>query len=180
MGKGNGNASDGPATGPQLSNELTDDQRAKLTFQLRDKYAALLKAYTEANNALKAVGKEIKADLGKDGLKDIKDMIALAEPEGEDKLKADMERRARVMRWMAVPMGTQVDLFPKTDPRPITEKAFAEGKKAGLAAEPHRNPYHQTNPGHNEWNKGYEAGQATNAAGFKAIDTEDAADSLAN
>lgn len=178
---GNGNANaDGPATGPQLTNELSDDQRAKLTFQHKEKYGRLLESFKAANNALKQFGKEIKSDLGKGGLQDIKDMIALSEPEGEAKLKDDMERRARVMRWMAVPMGTQVDLFPKNDPRPITEKADAEGFKAGLAGEPHRNPYHQTNAGHACWNAGYVRGQEVNLSKFKPLDTGAAADSLAN
>ncbi len=181
MANGNGNAnSDGPATGPQLTNELSDDQRAKLTFQHKEKYGRLLEAFKAANNALKQFGKEIKSDLGKGGLQDIKDMIALGEPEGEAKLKDDMERRARVMRWMAVPMGTQVDLFPKNDPRPITERAFAAGKKDGLAGASLNNPYHQTNDGHKAFENGWREGQDTKLAGFKQLDTEAASDSLAN
>ena len=133
-----------------------------------------------ADNALKQFGKEIKADLGKGGLQDIKDAIDLDTPEGEERLKEEMARRARVMRWMGLPIGSEPDMFGGPDRRPVTEKAFAEGKAAGLKAEPFRNPYHQTNPGNAEYAKGYEAGQKTNMAGFKQLDTEGAADSLAN
>lgn len=177
MAKGNG---DGAATGPQLSNELTDDQRAALTFQHKKTYEKLLAAQKAAVKALKDLGKEIKADLGKGALQDIKDLIELESPEGEDKLKEEMERRARVMRWMGMDVGTQAEMFGATDRRPVTEKAFAEGKSAGLKGEPFRNPYHQTNPGHAEYARGYEVGQNTVMQGFKKLDPDAAADSLAN
>jgi len=171
---------DGKATGPQLSNEMSDDQRAKLTFQLRDKYLVALDAKKRADNALKLLGKEIKADLGKGGLQDIKDMIRLSEPEGEEALREEMERRVRVMRWLAIPIGAQADLFPKDDRRPITERAFAEGKKSGLAGETFRNPYHQTNDGHKAYEKGWQEGQSVILAKMAPLDTAAAADSLAN
>jgi hypothetical protein len=88
-------------------------------------------------------------------------MIDLASPEGEAKLKDDMERRARVMRWMAVPMGTQVDLFPKNDPRPITEKADAEGFKAGLC----RRAAPQSVPSDQRWQRGLGEGLAGRSGG---------------
>lgn len=170
---------DGAATGPQLSNEMSDEQRAKLTFQHKEKYQRLMAAKKTADTNIRNFGKEIKSDLGAKGLADIKDMVELESPEGEQKLKADMERRARVMRWMAMPIGSTADLFPANDRRPITEKAEAEGKKAGLAGEPHRNPYHQTNDGHGAWNTGYTKGQDVILAKFQPTDTDGAADSLA-
>jgi ribosome modulation factor len=159
---------------------MSDDQRAKLTFQLKGKYERVLAAKKAADKALKDVGKEIKADLGKGGLQDIKDMIRLAEPEGEQELKDAMERRARVMRWLGMDVGHQSDMFADTDRRPITEKAFAEGKKAGLAGETHKNPYHQTNDGHQAWNDGYVEGQGVILARMKPLDAAAAADSLAS
>ena len=113
-------------------------------------------------------------------MRDIKDMIELRSPEGEGRIKEEMEARARVLRWMNVPINTQSDLFPDVDRRPITEKAFGEGKRAGIAGAPHVNPYHPTNDGHKAWNDGYIAGQDVNLAKIKPLDAEDAADSLAN
>ncbi len=170
---------DDKATGPQLSNEMSDEQRAKLTFQHKEKYSRILQTKKDADTALRNFGKEIKSDLGAKGLADIKDMIELESPEGEQKLKDDMNRRARVMRWMAMPVGSTVDMFAD-DRRPITEKAKAEGKKAGLAGDRHDNPYHQTNDGHAAWNAGFIEGQDVILAKFKPTDTEAASDSLAD
>lgn len=176
MAKANG---DGAATGPQIPNELSDDQRFALTEQHKKTYIKRLAEKKAADKALQDLGKEVKADLGKYGLKQIKDMIDLETPEGEEKLKAEMESRAQVMRWLGMDIGTQAELFGDTDRRPVTEKAFAEGKAAGIKGEAHKNPYHQTNPGHGEWQRGWEIGQNTVMKGFKKLDTEAAADSLA-
>jgi len=168
-------------TPPKLSNEMTDAQRAKLTFQHKEKYERLLADKKAADNKLTAFGKEIKADLGKEGLANIKDMIALSEPEGEARLKEDMERRRKVFEWLAIPMGTQGALFPDVDPRPITERAWAEGKRAGLAGEPFKNPYHPTNDGHKPYEKGWREGQDVKIEKgiVRLVDTKAAADSLA-
>jgi len=176
MAKANGEA----ATGPQLSNEMNDDQRHKLTSDYCTRYEAALAAKKAADKAIKDIGKLVKADLGKNGMRDIRDMIELRDPEGEARIKEEMEARARVLRWMNVPMHTQTELFPDVDRRPITEKAFGDGKKAGISGAPHANPYHPTNDGHDAWNKGYIAGQDVNLAKIKPIDTEAAADSLAS
>jgi ribosome modulation factor len=177
MVKANG---DGAAAGPQLSNEMNDDQRHKLTTDYRKRYEHALDAKKAADKTLKDVGKLIKADLGNSGMRDIKDMIELGTPEGEGRIKEEMEARARVMRWMNVPLNTQTSLFPDVDRRPITEKAFGDGKKAGIAGAAHVNPYHQTNDGHKAWNDGYIAGQDVILAKIKPLDTEGAADSLAS
>ena len=103
-------------------------------------------------------------------------MILLATPEGEEAIKAEMERSARVLRWAGVAVGTQASLFGE-DRTPITERAFAEGRRAGLLGESHNNAYHVTNDGHAEYNAGYIEGQAALATkGFKPLTEDESAD----
>lgn len=164
------NADADAANAPKIgSNELNDEQRYSLTEQHRQKYEALLEKQKAAVKALKDFGKVVKSDLGASGLQDIKDLITLSTPEGEAAVKAEMERKARVLRWMLVPMGTNGELFPSNDPTPITDRAFAEGRRQGLAGETISNPHHPTTEACRSHVAGYDAGQATNAAGFKPL-----------
>ena len=152
-------------------NEMNDDQRYSLTEQHRQKYETILEAKKKANKALIDYGKIIKSDLGAKGLDDIKDLIALSTPEGEEAMKAEMERQARVMRWMNIPIGSQGALFGEEDRAPITDRAFAEGRRQGLAGESQNNPHHQTTEAHRAHNDGWHDGQGTLATtGFKAFD----------
>jgi hypothetical protein len=152
---------------------ISDDQLYSLTEQHRQKYETVLEAKKKANKALIDLGKVIKADLGAKGLQDIKDLIALATPEGEASMKAEMERQARVMRWMNIPIGTQGGLFADTDRTPIAERAFADGKRQGLAGEPQANPHHHTTEAHRKHNEGFAEGQTTLAQkGFSKLEPE--------
>lgn len=164
---------DGAATSaPKTSAEtISDDQLYSLTEQHRQKYELLLEGRHKANKALIDYGKIIKSDLGAHGLQDIKDLISLDTPEGEAAMKADMERQARVLRWMGVPIGSQGALFGDTDRTPITERAFNEGKRQGLAGEKMENPHHQTTEAHRSFNDGFSQGQETLATkGFSKLD----------
>lgn len=158
---------------------ISDDQLYSLTEQHRQKYELLLDARHKANKALIDYGKIIKSDLGATGLQDIKDIICLDTPEGEASMKAEMERKARVMRWMGCPIGSQGALFGEPDRTPIEDRAKAEGKRQGLAGENNSNPHHHTTAAHRAHNDGYGEGQAVNAAGIKRLDPKAAADSLA-
>lgn len=170
----------GEATGPQISNEMSDDQRCSLTYQHMEKYQRLLATKKAADNALTGFGKEIKSDLGAKGLADIKDMIEGRSPEGEAKLKAEMERKARVMRWLNIPIGVNGELFPAEDRTPLAERAYAAGKRQGLAGEKYDNPHHATTEAHKQFTTGFGEGQAVLSKGFKKLDPGAAADSLAN
>jgi hypothetical protein len=165
--KKDGGASSAPK---QTVEGLSEDQRYSLTEQHKNKYLLLMATKTAADTALKNFGKIVKADLGEDGLQDIKDLIQLKTPEGEAAMKAMMERQARVMRWMNIAIGSQGALFAEEDRTPITDRAFAEGKRQGLAGETISNPHHHTTEAHRSHLAGYEAGQATNAAGIKKLD----------
>jgi len=168
----------GGAPAPKQTLEgISDDQLYSLTEQHRQKYETILEAKNKANKALIDYGKIIKADLGAKGLQDIKDLMALETPEGEAAMKAEMERKARVMRWMNIPIGTQGGLFADTDRTPITERAFNEGKRQGLAGESCDNKHHHTTAAHKSHNDGWAAGQEAKAAsGFSKLDPDEAAD----
>lgn len=164
------------ATAPKVTIEsMNDDQLYSLTEQHRQKYEVLIEAKHKSNKALIDYGKIIKSDLGATGLQDIKDLISLDTPEGEAAMKAGMERQARVMRWMNIPIGTQGALFGEPDRTPLTERAFNEGKRQGLAGEKNDNPHHHTTEANRCHNDGYAEGQATLATkGFGKLETVDA------
>ncbi len=170
----------GAAAAPKQTAEgISDDQVYSLTEQHRQKYERLLAAKKAGDKALTDFGKIVKADLGAKGLQDIKDIISLSTPEGEALMKAEMERQTRVMRWMNIPIGTQAGMLSEPDRTPITERAFNDGKRQGLAGETQSNPHHHTTEAHIHHNDGYAEGQSINAAGIKRLDPSAAADSLA-
>ena len=177
MPRGSTSASDkkkGDTPSPVTIEGLSDDQAYSLTEQHRQRYERLMVAKKAANKAVLDFGKIIKADLGDVGLADIKTLIDLSTPEGEAKVKAEMDRQARVMRWMNIQIGTQESLFGE-DRTPAVDKAKAEGKRQGLAGETMNNPHHHTTEAHRAHNEGHAEGQAILAKGFKQTADKDAA-----
>lgn len=161
----------------QTADSISDDQLYSLTEQHRQKYELVLQKKKDANKALIDLGKIIKADLGAKGLQDIKDLIALSTPEGEATMKAEMERQVRVMRWMNIPIGTQGALFADADRTPIAERAYAEGKRQGLAGEKQSNPHAPSTEASREFLRGFADGQQTLATkGFSKLGPDAAAD----
>jgi hypothetical protein len=156
---------------------MSDDQLYSLTETHRQKYELVLEAKNKANKALIDYGKIIKSNLGATGLQDIKDLISLDTPEGEATMKAEMERKVRVLRWMGCPIGSQGALFADADRTPITERAFNEGKRQGLAGEPIDNPHHHTTEAHRSHVAGFASGQKTLATkGFSRLDPDVSSD----
>jgi hypothetical protein len=168
--KKDGGASSAPK---QTLEGLSDDQRYSLTEQHRQKIEKALATKKAAAAAFLNACKIAKAELGATGMDDINDMIALATPEGEARMKANIERQMRVLRWNDVPMGTIEDLFPVDDRTPLVERAFSEGKRQGLAGEPQNNPHHHTTEAAREHDRGYGEGQKTLATkGFSKLETD--------
>lgn len=158
----------------QTLEELTDDQRYSLLEQHRQQHERLLAAKKAADAALRNHGKIVKADLGKNGMDQIKCLIEASTPEGEKAIRARIEQDAQVLRWLGVPIGTQSDMFPSDDRTPLAERAFNEGKRQGLAGESCNNPHHVTTEAHRRLNEGYAAGQEQLATkGFRKLDEED-------
>jgi len=165
--KGDGGA---PAKSKTTAETLSDDQRYSLVEQHRQTHERLLAAKKAADNALKNHGKIVKADLGKDGMAEIKAVVEAQTPEGVAAIRARIQREARILRWMNEPIGTQADIFPQ-DRTPAAERAYAEGKRQGLAGESCSNPHHHTTEAHREHARGYADGQETKAKnGFKKLD----------
>lgn len=157
-------------TATQTIENISDDQLESLFFQSKTDYEKMLDLKKTADANFKNCCKRIKAELGKRGVAEIKLAIQLGTDEGEANAKADIESSIRIMRWMGVPIGTQADLFPDNDPTPITERAFNEGRRQGLAGETQDNPHHHTTAAHRAHNDGYAEGQDVLAGGIKPTD----------
>lgn len=147
--------------------ELTEDQSIALTFLHKKAYVAALAVKKKADADLKNVCKLAKSELGDGGIDDIKDMIALETEEGEKQLKAKIDRQMRGARWMGLPFGAQGSMFDQVDRTPAVEKAYANGKRDGLAGEPQHNPHDPSVPQYAEYLRGWQDGQAVLAQGIR-------------
>lgn len=144
--------------------KLNDDQLYELTCHHKEKYEVALAAKKKAAADFLNVTRLAKSDHV--SIDDIKDMIALESDDGEEKLRGQVERRLRSMRWAGLTVGTQPGLFDAAS----TNHFFDEGKRAGLKGETAKPPS-QLAPGsdhYSDWLLGHAAGQATIAKGFKA------------
>ena len=146
--------------------ELTDDQRAALFFQHSRQYDHALEAKKAADAALKHVCKLIKAEGS--SLAEIK--LATLEPGVFDaRVRAEVERAQRLSRWLGLPIGTQLSLLEGPDRTPATEKAYADGKRAGLAGGDASPPFAAHLPQAQDWLRGYGEGQEVLMKGFKTV-----------
>ncbi len=157
--KTNGQAANG--IGHNGDSKLTDDERRALTLHHKRLYEAADALVEAAKNERTQVGELAKADLGKGALGEIKDMIAFGD---EKKLKAEVERKLRLARWMGLPVGMSVDLF--ADRQPAEERWAAEGKTAGMAGQTCTPPVHLPPSGHQVWIGAWHEGQAILASAF--------------
>lgn len=157
--------------------DLSDGQLYSRTEDKRQEYESCLAAKKRADAEFKNCCKSITKLLGDGAIDDIKELIAGETPEGEAKLKAQVERRLRILRWMQVPIGSHGELFPDIDAAPITERAFNAGRRHALAGEPRNNQHHHTTEAHRSYEAGYEKGQGEKiTAGIKPLDPEAASD----
>lgn len=156
--------------------ELTDEQRQALFFQHKKKYSAALAAKKAADVALKNVCKLAKSELGDDAVPSIKDALLLETAEGEVEFRARVERQMRVARWMGMPVGAQGNLFEENDRTPAADKAFADGKRAGLAGETAKPPHDPSTEQYGRWMEGHAEGQAVVAKGFTPLEQAAAGD----
>jgi hypothetical protein len=156
----------------QTIENISDDQLQALFFQSKRDYEKNLATKKKADADFKNCCKRIKAELGKRGVAEIKLAVLLDTESGEADAKADIESMLRVMRWKGVAIGTQADLFPDNDPTPITDRAFAEGRRHGLAGK-RDNPHHHTTEAARSYEAGFAEGQhALATGGFKPLDDD--------
>lgn len=146
------------------ASELTDDQRQALFFQHKKQYEKALEAKKRADADLKNACKLIKEEGS--SLDEIK--LAMMDPAAFEKHVRDKhESLIRVALYVGSPVGTQFKLFDEPDRTPVEEKAFADGKRAGLAGEDASPPYAKHLPQAQQWMAGWHAGQEVLTKGFK-------------
>lgn len=156
---------DAKAADRRKNSELTDDERRALLFQHVGTYERMLAAKKKADADLKNACKVAKAELGKDAVADIKDVIALKSPEGEAALRAEIDRKLRVARYVNAPVGHQFTFAE--DMRPSEDRAFEDGKRVGLEGGPMTPPHDPSVPQHQKWLEGWHVGQGVLASDFR-------------
>lgn len=137
-----------------------------LFFVNRRNYLAALEDQKAANKAMKDIGKTIKADLGVNGLTMIKAYEKSQTPEGKAEIQAKQEAERQAMAFAGIPINTQLDLL--TDRMPLVERAFRDGREAGLRGDTLANPYNEGSPEGQEYAKGWHDGQGDLFKGIKA------------
>lgn len=153
------------AAGEGHNSGVDADARRVLFFMNRNAYVKALEVKKAADAALKNVGKQIKADLGDNGLSQIKLYELARTPEGEAKIKLQFEAAREAMRWAGLPVSTQADMFE--DLAPLDERAFGEGEEAGLRGDTFVNPYDENSHHGRQFKEGWQSGQAKLGEGFK-------------
>lgn len=154
-------------------NTLSDDDILALTLQHKRKYESALAAKKKASADFLNCTKLIKSELGDAGISDIKDMIAADSDDYEVKLRADLERKARLARWLGLEIGTQANLFAPTQVSQH-ERGYSEGKRAGLSGDPCKTDFAPGTDGYDGYMKGWHEGQAVNAAQIKKKEADEA------
>lgn len=146
---------------PANHNQLTDEQQQALFEQHKKKYEHFLALKKKADADFKNACKLAKSELGDGAVDSIKDAIELETEEGEARFKSRVERQIRVARWLGLDVGTQGELFG-ADRTPGDDRAFGEGKRAGMAGKERRAPYDAATSQFRKWLEGYDAGQEVN------------------
>ncbi len=154
-----------PGAGHNSTAGLSDAERQALHFRHVKEYSGALAIKKKADADLKNVCKRIKAE--GDSVDKVKLTIALETPEGEAALRAKMAEMQEVAAWNGV--GIQVDMFAD-ERQPAEDRAFEEGKRAGMKGEPNQPPHDPSVPQYARWLEGYGEGNAVLASeGFKKL-----------
>lgn len=138
---------------------LSEDQKIARFFSYKKRWEA-------ARLTLKNLEEEIKTEIGKKSIRDIRLSIQLDTPEGEERLKDKMEAQIRVAKWMGLPVGAQEDMFPE-DRTPAVDASRARGKRDGLAGNAYKPECDPSVPQHAAYSEGFNEGQHVLAQGFK-------------
>lgn len=146
--------------------ELTEDERRALTYSHKAKWEVAEAVLVAAKTAKRAVEDLAKSELGKHVCADIKELIVLESPKGNEALQASIERQLRLARWANAPVGQQFAF--DVDRTPEVDRAFELGKTAGLKGEPKKPPYDHSVPQHDAWCKGWDAGYEICLSDFRS------------
>lgn len=151
-----------PAVASPGHNQSMDDQRKVLFFhhlqRARNRAEALAEMKREFDFALKEAEEDgiPKSDL-KWALK--------AERQNQERALAKARREMEIARWLDLPVGTQLDLLA-VDRTPAADKAYEEGKTAGLQGKTCISPYDPSTEQSQKWIEGWHAGQAVHRETF--------------
>lgn len=158
---------------------LDDEHRQSLTRQHADKRRPLLEKEKAARADRMNYDKVIKAELGANGLADIKLLEELDTPEGEAKLKAELERQARVARWAGV--GIQLDLLNVGEPS-SADRARSEAVRDANSGKAAKTDYSPGTPEYDAymeaWHEAHSKRNATLAAAVNGDAGEAAAEAF--
>ena len=147
---------DAELPGEGHTSELNDAELRTLAFQHRDAYRKALEAKKAADAHFKNACKAAKTEIGDGAVEIIKDLIALEEPEGEDKMRETLRNKATALRWAGLPLGDQLDFDLGTPDRmPAVDRAFEEGKKQSAEGKPMKPPYDPVTPQYRAFADGY-------------------------
>lgn len=146
--------------------ELTEDEQRALTYSWKAKFEKQQAVVAKAKSDLRAIEDGAKSELGKNAVKDIKEMILIEQPGGNASVQAAVERQLRLSRWVNSPVGSQFEFFE--DRRPAVDRAFEEGKTAGLQGLPRKPPYDASVPQYNRWMDGWHAGNDVLLSDFQS------------
>lgn len=130
-----------------------DRDRQKLAIVHRDAYAKAKAAQDKAARAMQALGKVIKADGFT--VKQIKVMVDLTTPEGEEALKLSLTQTLEAARWSNSPIGAQLDMFMEPDRRPAVDMAYEEGVADAMEGKSPKPGYDPSVPQHASYMKGW-------------------------
>lgn len=156
IGHNGGETLDAPA-------ELTDEQRQVLWFSAKRRIMSLKAAMASTNSELRLEFKKLKADLG--FLRsDVEYALGLEDDDAEETHR----RRMTIARWEQHPIGLQADMFP-VDRTPAVDRAYADGKRAGLAGERAEPQWHETTEQYQRYMEGFHEGNAVLAQGIKPV-----------
>ncbi|WP_157632729.1 hypothetical protein [Hoeflea sp. 108] len=137
------------------NSELSVGEQRALMFHHFNLIEAQKGIVRSAQDALKKLKKTAKAD----GLvmADLDYMARCAALEDPDIVPAEILRRAEIASWFALPVNFQPDMF--VDRTPLEDRAFEEGKAAGLLGKGPEAPYDAASAAGQAWLQGWHEGQ---------------------
>lgn len=137
------------------NSRLTAAESRALHFHHFNAIEAQKATVKAAQDVLKKMRKTAKAD----GcvMADLDYMARCADLEDPSIVPAELSRRAEIASWFALPVNFQPDMF--TDRTPIDDRAFEEGKAAGLRGKDPTPAYDENSVPGQAWLKGWHDGQ---------------------
>lgn len=147
-----------PSAGHNSGNAgLSSDEARALFLQDVAKYERALEVKKAADADLRNVGKVIKSDGFT--LEQVKVAVAVKTPEGDAKERTKIRQALQAAVWAGVPLGTQLGMFDDPDRTPAVDRAYDEGKQAGMQGLTRRPPYSPELEQHDKWLTGWTDGQ---------------------